>query len=456
MSSSCRRCPKVCRSRCSRRCSPRGPIVASEVGEVGAALDHGRAGVLVPPGDAPALAAALDGLLASEDRARTLGRRARAARRGRIRPVPHGPPLSNHVRRTAGRRADAGAHAGGRPAPARSPRIRSLHQPPPRQLSTKATHETVQPQADVVPGLAAFAASYTLALQGNRSRITPANPSVLVGQTMRAHGERRGDAGGHRRRAHGTPASSTPISRFGAPGLNNQGEIGNNSYISVSEPALAIGTVNPAALRTGNEHTCTFVGDGAMQCWGTNYTGQLGDGTIGGFAMTPQFVHDIAGALKACTGGFHTCAILAGQHGSVLGPEPGRTDRQRRRHDRRDAAGRGRRPRTGPGPRRRRLSQLRADGRQQRPLLGAQRARPGRRRDDHQSDHHRHVVSGLTAAALSLGGYHSCAVLADATVQCWGESDFGQIGTAGLRLLKCARDDQRPLRRPVGLQRFPP
>jgi glycosyltransferase involved in cell wall biosynthesis len=52
-------------------------IVATAVGEVGAALDHGRAGVLVPPGDAPALAAALDGLLTSEDRARTLGRRAR-------------------------------------------------------------------------------------------------------------------------------------------------------------------------------------------------------------------------------------------------------------------------------------------------------------------------------------------------------------------------------------------
>ena len=36
------------------------------VGEVRAALDHGRAGVLVPPGDAPALAAALDGLLSAD------------------------------------------------------------------------------------------------------------------------------------------------------------------------------------------------------------------------------------------------------------------------------------------------------------------------------------------------------------------------------------------------------
>jgi glycosyltransferase involved in cell wall biosynthesis len=52
-------------------------IVATAVGEVGAALDHGRAGVLVPPGDAAALAAAFDGLLTSADRARALGGTAR-------------------------------------------------------------------------------------------------------------------------------------------------------------------------------------------------------------------------------------------------------------------------------------------------------------------------------------------------------------------------------------------
>ena len=49
------------------------PIVASEVGDVGAALDHGRAGVLVRPGDAGTLAAAIEGLLADPARARVLG-----------------------------------------------------------------------------------------------------------------------------------------------------------------------------------------------------------------------------------------------------------------------------------------------------------------------------------------------------------------------------------------------
>jgi glycosyltransferase involved in cell wall biosynthesis len=53
------------------------PIVASEVGDIAAALGHGAAGVLVPPGDPAALAASLDDLLTRPDRARTLGAHAR-------------------------------------------------------------------------------------------------------------------------------------------------------------------------------------------------------------------------------------------------------------------------------------------------------------------------------------------------------------------------------------------
>jgi len=52
------------------------PIVASAVGEVPTALEQGRAGVLVPPGDAAALADALDRLLADPEDARALGERA--------------------------------------------------------------------------------------------------------------------------------------------------------------------------------------------------------------------------------------------------------------------------------------------------------------------------------------------------------------------------------------------
>jgi len=54
------------------------PIVASDVGEVSAALADGRAGILVEPGHPAALAAAIDGLLNDPNRARVLGEGARA------------------------------------------------------------------------------------------------------------------------------------------------------------------------------------------------------------------------------------------------------------------------------------------------------------------------------------------------------------------------------------------
>lgn len=55
------------------------PIIASDVGEIRVALRNGEAGILVPPGDAAELAAAIDRLLRNSDLARQLG--ARAARR---------------------------------------------------------------------------------------------------------------------------------------------------------------------------------------------------------------------------------------------------------------------------------------------------------------------------------------------------------------------------------------
>ena len=49
------------------------PIVASDVGEVGVALAHGEAGILVEPGNPAALAAAIDQLLHDPSHARHLG-----------------------------------------------------------------------------------------------------------------------------------------------------------------------------------------------------------------------------------------------------------------------------------------------------------------------------------------------------------------------------------------------
>jgi colanic acid/amylovoran biosynthesis glycosyltransferase len=54
------------------------PVVASDIGAVSSAVVDGRTGVLVPPGDAEALAGALEFLVDQPDMRERLGREARA------------------------------------------------------------------------------------------------------------------------------------------------------------------------------------------------------------------------------------------------------------------------------------------------------------------------------------------------------------------------------------------
>lgn len=54
------------------------PVVATRVGGIPEIVDDGRTGILVPPGDAPALAGAISDLLDSPERREALGRAARA------------------------------------------------------------------------------------------------------------------------------------------------------------------------------------------------------------------------------------------------------------------------------------------------------------------------------------------------------------------------------------------
>lgn len=39
------------------------------------------------------------------------------------------------------------------------------------------------------------------------------------------------------------------------------------------------GLTGSLLVSTGREHSCVVRDDGAVQCWGLNFTGQLGNGT---------------------------------------------------------------------------------------------------------------------------------------------------------------------------------
>ena len=139
------------------------------------------------------------------------------------------------------------------------------------------------------------------------------------------------------------------------------------------------GIDNAVAVSTGSSHTCALLTTGTVRCWGSNVSGQIGDGTKGTARLTPAAVIGITNATAVTAGGSHTCALLSGGTGVCWGSNA--------------------------------FGQV-GDG-------------------THSTDDRptRVSVAGLAAAlAIDAGWQHTCAVLTDGSAQCWGVNGLGQLG----------------------------
>ncbi len=58
-------------------------------------------------------------------------------------------------------------------------------------------------------------------------------------------------------------------------------------------------------------HTCAIYGSGGLHCWGSNFSGQLGDGTTKDSAI-PVVVPGLTGVTSVAAGRVHTCALALG------------------------------------------------------------------------------------------------------------------------------------------------
>ena len=175
-------------------------------------------------------------------------------------------------------------------------------------------------------------------------------------------------------------------------GVNTFGQLGDGTTTDPGRYVTVVagpdgGTLSSVtAITVGFTHTCAVLADGTARCWGDNAPqtdpigiasagGQLGDGTTES-SPTPVTVVglDGAGALSGVVaidaGFFRTCALLAGGTVACWG-----------------------------------------DGQSTPALIATAEGPP---------------LSGVTA--ISSADFHTCAVLADTTVRCWGRNTSGELG----------------------------
>jgi alpha-tubulin suppressor-like RCC1 family protein len=182
--------------------------------------------------------------------------------------------------------------------------------------------------------------------------------------------------------------------RFGQLGNGKSGE----GYFE-SLPVVAAGGGAAVDLDIAGSNACAVFRDGLVRCWGLNDAdGRLGfhSSDCGPYLMplangdpvlqsvpceaTPKVVPMLSGAVHIVTGESHSCALLSGGSVSCWGTDS--------------------------------YGQL-GDGMSGK---GSHNPIPT-------------LIEGLPFVdAISVGSAHSCALLADTTVRCWGDNSFGQLG----------------------------
>lgn len=191
-------------------------------------------------------------------------------------------------------------------------------------------------------------------------------------------------------------------------GANEDGQLGDGTTNTQATPVDVEGLTNVVSLAAGEYHTCALVTGGAVKCWGRNDSGQLGIGSSDGpdtcfrsCSLAPVTVPGLSGVVALSAGYDITCAVLGGGdvqcwgrnpwgqlgNGSSLGPETCAS-------------------------------------------LDPCAASP--------------TAVSISSTVAVAAGDHSCAILIDGGVQCWGSDQWGELGYS-VGLATCGGSPCSPL-----------
>tara|TARA_B100000315_G_C14553231_1_gene576871 strand:- start:321 stop:1973 length:1653 start_codon:yes stop_codon:yes gene_type:complete len=170
---------------------------------------------------------------------------------------------------------------------------------------------------------------------------------------------------------------------------DDTGEMGDNL------PSINLGTDRTAiAISAGGTHNCALLDNGAVKCWGNNFYGQLGidntttmgDNTGEMAQLTGINLGTDRTAKSIATGWAHTCVVLDNGAAKCWGENTyGQLGIDNNTHM--------------------------GDGSGEMALLPII-----------------NLGTNRTATAISAGYSHTCALLDDASVKCWGKNNNGQLG----------------------------
>jgi cysteine-rich repeat protein len=190
-------------------------------------------------------------------------------------------------------------------------------------------------------------------------------------------------------------------------GRNNYGQLGQGNTVQIGDdelpstiPPVDIGT-KAQALVAGENHTCALVEGGKVRCWGRANAGQLGLAAVNniGDNEQPWSVSDVPLGLTAtalAAGRDHTCALVEG-------------------------------------------GKVRCWGASTYGQLG--HGNVNNVGDNETPASAGDVDIGGVATHIAAGEYHSCALLDDGKIRCWG---YGTNGTLGYGNVNHIGDDEAP------------